>query len=121
MKAYNIFSGICCAIIFILVGILLVITSNHDRFTNSNENTEHHYIPLDAQQEETIEVTEITMDKRNFTCFGDIDLEISDLGVVTFTCKTEEKKVIITANPVELFVTQYIKTIDQQDTTEEIE
>lgn len=65
--------------------------------------------------EEAIDVTEITMDKRNFLCFGDIDLEISDLGVVTFTCKTEEKKVIITANPVELFVTQYIKTVDEPE------
>lgn len=115
MKAYNIFSGICCAIILILMGILLVITSNHEKFTNSTDNTEHHYIPLETQPEETIDVTEITMDKRNFLCFGDIDLEISDLGVVTFTCKTEEKKVIITANPVELFVTQYIKTVDEPE------
>lgn len=116
MKSYNIFSGICCAIIFILIGILFVITSNHEKF---NANEQHHYIPIETQPEETIDVTEITMDKRNFTCFGDIDLEISDLGVVTFTCKTEEKKVIITANPVELFITQYIKATDQQETNEE--
>jgi hypothetical protein len=118
MKSYNIFSGICCAIIFILMALLVVIISNHEKF---KANEQHHYIPIETQPEETIDVTEITMDKSNFTCFGDIDLEISDLGVVTFTCKTEEKKVIITANPVELFITQYIKTTDQQDTTEEIE
>ena len=116
MKAYNIFTGICCAIIFILMGILLIITADHEKF---NANKVPQYIPVETQPEETIEVTEITMDKRNFSCFGDIDLEISDLGVVTFTCKTEEKKVIITANPVELFITQYIKSTDQQDTIEE--
>lgn len=118
MKESKLVSVICCAIL-ILISIVLVIMRNHEKGTNSTDNTEHHYIPLETQLEETIDVTEITMDKRNFTCFGDIDLEISDLGVVTFTCRTEEKKVIITANPVELFVTQYIKTIDQQETNEE--
>ena len=117
MKESRIVTLTCCAIL-VLMGIVLVIMRNHEK---SNANEMPQYVPLEAQLEETIEVTEITMDKRNFTCFGDIDLEISDLGVVTFTCKTEEKKVIIRANPVELLVTQYIKTIDQQDTTEEIE
>jgi len=117
MKESRIVTLTCCAIL-VLMGIVLVIMRNHEK---SNENEVVQYIPIETQPEETIDVTEITMDKRNFTCFGDIDLEISDLGVVTFTCKTEEKKVIITANPVELFITQYIKTTDQQDTTEEIE
>ena len=117
MKESRIVTLTCCAIL-VLMSIVLVIMRNHEK---SNANEMPQYVPLEAQPEETIEVTEITMDKRNFTCFGDIDLEISDLGVVTFTCKTEEKKVNITANPVELFVTQYIKTTDQQDTNEEIE
>ena len=115
MNESKLVSVICCAIL-VLMGIVLVIMRNHEK---PNENEVVQYIPVETQPEETIDVTEITMDKRNFICFGDIDLEISDLGVVTFTCKTEEKKVIITANPVELFVTQYIKTTDQQDTTEE--
>ena len=55
-----------------------------------------------------IDTTEILLDKKLFVCIGDIDLDISDIGVVSFNCLTEEKKVHIVSNPQELFVTQYL-------------
>lgn len=101
------------SILACIIALVVVHFYNQSQIIHENPVVQTYIEPNNI--EETVDVTEITMDKRNFLCFGDVDLEISDLGVVTFTCKTEEKKVIITANPVELFVTQYIKTADEPE------
>jgi hypothetical protein len=57
---------------------------------------------------DVIDTTEIMIDKKLFVCIGDIDLDISDVGVVSFDCQTEEKKVHIVTNPQDMFITQYL-------------
>lgn len=60
---------------------------------------------------DVIDTTEIMIDKKLFVCVGDIDLDVSEVGVVQFDCQTEEKKVHIVTNPQDMFVTQYFKRV----------
>ena len=66
----------------------------------------HTYVEPNSIEE--VDTTEIMIDKKLFVCIGDIDLDISDVGVVSFDCQTEEKKVHIVTNPQDMFVTQYL-------------
>jgi hypothetical protein len=60
-----------------------------------------------AEHEEYIDFTEVMLDKRTFMCRGDVDLNVNEIGVVTFTCYTEDEKLTFTLNPVEMFVTRH--------------
>ncbi len=60
-----------------------------------------------AEPEEYIDFTEVMLDKRTFMCIGDVDLNVNEIGVVTFTCDTEDEKLTFTLNPVEMFVTRH--------------
>ena len=60
-----------------------------------------------AEPEEYIDFTEVMLDKRTFMCRGDVDLNVNEIGVVTFTCDTEDEKITFTLNPVEMFVTRH--------------
>ena len=60
-----------------------------------------------AEPEEYIDFTEVMLDKRTFLCQGDVDLVVNEIGVVTFTCDTEDEKLTFTMNPVEMFVTRH--------------
>ena len=60
-----------------------------------------------AESEEYIDFTEVMLDKRTFMCRGDVDLNVNEIGVVTFTCDTEDEKLTFTLNPVEMFVTRH--------------
>lgn len=62
---------------------------------------------------EIVDTTEILIDKKLFVCTGDIDLEVSEIGVVQFDCQTEDKKVHIVTNPQEMFVTQYYRRVPE--------
>lgn len=59
------------------------------------------------EPEEYIDFTEVMLDKRTFMCRGDVDLVVNEIGVVTFTCDTEDEKLTFTLNPVEMFVTRH--------------
>jgi hypothetical protein len=60
-----------------------------------------------TEPEEYIDFTEVMLDKRTFMCRGDVDLNVNEIGVVTFTCDTEDEKLTFTLNPVEMFVTRH--------------
>ena len=60
-----------------------------------------------TEPEEYIDFTEVMLDKRTFMCRGDVDLIVNEIGVVTFTCDTEDEKLTFTLNPVEMFVTRH--------------
>ena len=62
---------------------------------------------------DVIDTTEIMIDKKLFVCVGDIDLDVSEVGVVQFDCQTEEKKVHIITNPQDMFITQYLKRVPE--------
>lgn len=62
---------------------------------------------------DVIDTTEIMIDKKLFVCLGDIDLDVSEVGVVQFDCQTEDKKVHIVTNPQDMFVTQYLKRVPE--------
>ena len=62
---------------------------------------------------DVIDTTEIMIDKKLFVCVGDINLDVSEVGVVQFDCQTEEKKVHIVTNPQDMFVTQYLKRVPE--------
>ena len=55
---------------------------------------------------EVVDTTEIIIDKRTFVCAGDIDLKVSEVGIVDFTCVNDGTKVSITTNPQDIFVTK---------------
>ncbi len=92
----------------------------------------HVVIPEDVQEnvveiaestepEEYIDFTEVMLDKRTFMCRGDVDLIVNEIGVVTFTCATEDEKLTFTMNPVEMFVTRHWtkKCVNDMGTAEE--
>ena len=62
---------------------------------------------------DVVDTTEIMIDKKLFVCVGDIDLDVSEIGVVQFDCQTEEKKVHIVTNPQDMFITQYFKRVPE--------
>lgn len=62
---------------------------------------------------DVIDTTEIMIDKKLFICVGDIDLDVSDVGIVSFDCQIEDKKVHIVTNPQDMFVTQYFKRVPE--------
>ena len=70
---------------------------------------------------EYIDFTEVMLDKRTFLCQGDVDLVVNEIGVVTFTCATEDEKLTFTLNPVEMFVTRHWtkKGVNDMGTAEE--
>lgn len=74
-----------------------------------------------AEPEEYIDFTEVMLDKRTFMCRGDVDLNVNEIGVVTFTCVTEDEKLTFTLNPVEMFVTRHWtkKGVNDMGTAEE--
>lgn len=62
---------------------------------------------------DVVDTTEIMIDKKLFVCAGDIDLDVSDIGIVSFDCEIEDKKVHIVTNPQDMFVTQYLKRVPE--------
>jgi hypothetical protein len=74
-----------------------------------------------AEPEEYIDYTEVMLDKRTFMCRGDVNLIVNEIGVVTFTCNTEDEKLTFTLNPVEMFVTRHWtkKGVNDMGTAEE--
>lgn len=60
---------------------------------------------------EVVTLTEVLLDKRVFICNGDIDLKISEVGVVDFVCRTEGKKYHFTTNPQDIFVTRTFEKV----------
>lgn len=74
-----------------------------------------------VESEEYIDFTEVMLDKRTFMCRGDVDLIVNEIGVVTFTCNTEDEKLTFTLNPVEMFVTRHWtkKGVNDMGTAEE--
>jgi hypothetical protein len=102
--------GISSVIAFI-IAMAVVHFYNQSQIIHEDP-VEHKYVPV-VQKVETVDTTEIMIDKKLFVCIGDIDLEVSDVGVVSFDCQTEEKKVHIVTNPQDMFVTQYLTEKEQ--------
>ena len=56
-----------------------------------------------------VDTTEIFIDKKIFLCEGDVDVDVTEIGIVSFTCTSEGKTVQIVTNPQEIFVTKYFR------------
>ncbi len=93
--------------------LAIPIINYHHESTIIHTNTAVENIISVPDSIDVIDTTEIMIDKKLFVCVGDIDLDVSEVGVVQFDCQTEEKKVHIVTNPQDMFVTQYLKRVPE--------
>jgi hypothetical protein len=93
------------SILACIIALVVVHFYNQSQIIHENPVIQTYVEPNSIEE---VDTTEIMIDKKLFVCIGDVDLEISDVGVVSFDCQTEEKKVHIVTNPQDMFVTQYL-------------
>ena len=97
----------------ILAFCLAMAIMNYHREKNIIHTSTFVEIAAEPDSIDVVDTTEIMIDKKLFVCAGDIDLDVSEIGVVQFDCQTEEKKVHIVTNPQDMFITQYFKRIPE--------
>lgn len=111
-------------LITIILWIVFIFCVSFQRHVVTQEDVQEKdavEIAESTEPEEYIDFTEVMLDKRTFMCKGDVDLIVNEIGVVTFTCDTEDEKLTFTLNPVEMFVTRHWtkKDVNDMGTAEE--
>lgn len=110
-------------LILIVSWIVFILCVAFQRHVVIPEDVEENVVEIaeSTEPEEYIDYTEVMLDKRTFMCRGDVDLIVNEIGVVTFTCDTEDEKLTFTLNPVEMFVTRHWakRDINEIGTSEE--
>lgn len=108
MQFHRIPSIIACIALLICLFAAILRQSTESTDTIDTAYSSHENV---SDTVEVVDTTEILLDKRTFVCAGDIDLKVSDIGIVEFTCNVDGNKINITTNPQDIFVTKTYKKV----------
>lgn len=94
-----------------VVGALIVVLHLHFQVEQVNESRDFISTPKEINiPSDSVSSTIIKVDKLTYQCLGNIDLRVSEVGIVTFKCRHSDSLTkIYTFNPTELRVEQLVK------------